>query len=78
MVISAALASMCIAALMVVLEVSDTFFTETNVYMTTTVVPHLYLLDVVLHCDAAEGDGQDPGHVEDLRCVRQCSSPAHL
>ena len=26
------------------------------------------LLDVVLHGDAAEGDGEDAGHVECLRC----------
>ena len=26
------------------------------------------LLHVVLHGDAAEGDGEDPGHVEGLRC----------
>ena len=36
----------------------------------------VYLLHVVLHGDAAEGDGEDAGHVEDLRYILGCQQSA--
>ena len=36
----------------------------------------VYLLHVVLHGDAAEGDGEDAGHVEDLRYILGCKDSA--